>query len=194
MIDFDKKVTYQGEECILKGYFYEVRDFINTEKLLIALELEFPDGESNRLTVSFGEFVGQYGAFFADINNNPDICKFLEENEIAFPIGASKTSGFVTYPAYRLSPYMMEALYSMEDVWKYKLCYDFDGSLNDLYEENLKTTLKNAEIKGNPLEVEDASVMVIHDIVYDALDREIESFNEFLEHWKADHDNDLNLD
>ncbi len=181
-------------DCILRGYFYHVKDFMGEPKPLIAIELEDKYEEVDIQTVSFGEFVGQYGAFFPDVNNHPDFTRFIEEFHIAFPIGASKTSGFVTYPAYRLSPYAMEALFSTEDIWKYNLAYDFDGSLNDLYEENLKVLLENAEIEGNPITVEDASVEVIHDLVHNSLNEEKASFDEFLEHWKADHDNDLNLD
>ena len=38
---------------------------------------------------------------FVDINNDPTIGEFLEQNELAVPTGRSARSGWVTYPEYR---------------------------------------------------------------------------------------------
>lgn len=40
---------------------------------------------------------------FVDINNFPNIGKWLEGNKIATPIGLSSLSGFCSYPAYRFN-------------------------------------------------------------------------------------------
>lgn len=122
------KVRYDDQDLYLKGSFYEVTDWQNENKRLIGLWLETADGEYyTDLTKSFGEFVGQYGCFFPDVNNESRVEQFLQDNCFAFPIGGQKTSGFVTYPAYRLSPYVMEKLFTLEEIRDYKLDFDFYG-------------------------------------------------------------------
>lgn len=126
------KVRYNDTELLLKGGFYDVADWMGEEKHLIGLWLETPDGEYyTDLTRSFGEFVGQYGCFFPDVNNESRVEQFLQDNCIAFPIGGQKTSGFVTYPAYRLSPYVMEKLFTLEEIRDYKLDYYFCGEATE---------------------------------------------------------------
>lgn len=41
--------------------------------------------------------------FFVDINNVPDAKELLKEHNIATPTGKSDTSGFVTYPVWKLT-------------------------------------------------------------------------------------------
>lgn len=122
------KVRYDDTELLLKGGFYDVADWMGKEKHLIGLWLETPDGEYyTDLTRSFGEFVGQYGCFFPDVNNESHIEQFLQDNCFAFPIGGQKTSGFVTYPAYRISPHVMEKLFTLEEIEAYRRDYGYTG-------------------------------------------------------------------
>ena len=151
------KVMVDGEEMLLKGDFYDVTDWMGEEKHLIGLYLETMNGEIYcDLSVSFGEFVGQYGNFFANVNLfDFDTEKFLQENNIAFPGGGFKQSGFVQYPAYRLSPYVMDILFTTEEIGEYKKDYDFYGELAEVIAED-------------------------PDWVKHSLDREKASFDEFL--------------
>jgi len=126
------KVRYDDTELLLKGGFYDVTDWMGKEKHLIGLWLETPDGEYyTDLTRSFGEFVGQYGCFFPDVNNESHIEQFLQDNCFAFPVGGQKTSGFVTYPAYHISPYVMEKLFTLEEIEAYERDYGYIGNLED---------------------------------------------------------------
>ncbi|MBO6194580.1 MAG: DUF4313 domain-containing protein [Clostridiales bacterium] len=157
-------VNYQGQDLHLVGGFYQVFDFMGDNKSLIYLGLETPEGEPYAdLTKSFGEFVGQYGALFADINNCPGIEDFLQDNQIAFPTGGYKTGGYVTYPAYRLSPYIMEKLFSLEQIKDYKLEFDYMGE--HTIEDELST-----------------------DWVTESLEAEKESFDEYLEQMRQDNE------
>ena len=150
------EVKYNDEKLRLYGSFYEVEDWMGEPKRLIGLYLETPEGEPyTDLTVSFGEFVGAYGNFFPDVNNEPGVEKFLQDNLIAFPANGFKISGFVTYPAYRLSPYAMEKLFTLEEIRDYKLDYDFYGEAT----EDMRTSCEWAK---------------------ESLDKEKKSFDEFL--------------
>lgn len=131
------KVRYDDQDLYLKGSFYEVTDWQGTDKRLIGLWLESADGEYyTDLTKSFGEFVGQYGCFFPDVNNESRVEQFLQDNCFAFPIGGQKTSGFVTYPAYRISPHVMEKLFTLEEIEAYKRDYDFYDEIDEKYKGN----------------------------------------------------------
>ena len=136
------KVMLDGEELYLKGDFYKVMaalpDVGETEpreKRLLGLWLETPEGEAYcDLTVSFGEFVGAYGNFFANVNEplpNTTVEQFLTDNMIAFPAGGFKQSTFVRYPAYRLSPHVMEKLFTEKEIADYKLDFDFYGEATE---------------------------------------------------------------
>ena len=131
------QVRYNEEDFYLKGGFYEVQDWLGAEKHLIGLWLEDPYGEPYMdLTTSFGEFVGAYGTFFPDVNNVSGIEQFLQENLIAFPTQGQKTSGFVTYPAYRISPHVLEKLFTIEEIEAYKRDYDFYDQIDEKYKGN----------------------------------------------------------
>lgn len=131
------KVRYNDEDLYLKGGFYEVHDYLGAEKHLIGLYLEDPYGEFyTDLTTSFGEFVGSYGTFFPDVNNEPGVAQFLQENLIAFPTQGQKTSGFVTYPSYRISPHVMEKIFTLEEIEAYKRDYDFYDQIDEKYKGN----------------------------------------------------------
>ena len=131
------KVRYDDTELLLKGGFYDVTDWMGKEKHLIGLWLETPDGEYyTDLTRSFGEFVGSYGVLFPDVNNESGVESFLQENLIALPTQGMKKSGFVTYPAYRISPHVMENLFTLEEIEAYKRDYDFYDEIDEKYKGN----------------------------------------------------------
>lgn len=136
MYEIDKEnkaliVDCYGEKLRLKGDFYMVPDMFGEEKRLLGLYLETMDGEPYEdLSCSFGEFVGQYGSFFVHVShdlNGHKMEDWLQEQMIAFPAGGFKSSGFCTFPAYCLSPHVMEALFSLEQLRDYKLDFDFYG-------------------------------------------------------------------
>ena len=132
-IDKSIKVTIDGEELFVKGGFYEVEDWMGEPKRLLGLYLVDKNGEEyGDLSKSFGEFVGQYGCFFADANSvGYDAGKVLQDNLIAFPSAGFKQSGFVKYPSFRISPYAMETLFTLEEIAAYKLDFDCEGEATE---------------------------------------------------------------
>lgn len=130
------KVTLNGEELYLKGGFYEVSDYLGTTRRLLGLYLETPDGECYEdLSVSFGEFVGQYGCFFANVNGclpDTNVETFLTENLIAFPGEGFKQSTFVRYPVYRLSPHVRDQLFTEQENEAYMRDFDFRDVADEL--------------------------------------------------------------
>ena len=132
MYEIDKKnkaliVDCYGEKVRLKGYFDMFPDIFGEEKRLLGLYLETMDGTPYEdLSCSFGEFVGQYGSFFVNVGplydlNGHTMGDWIQEQMIAFPTGGFKSSGDCVFPAYRLSPHVMEALFSLEQIRDYKL-------------------------------------------------------------------------
>ena len=56
------------------------------------------------ITVNLPESVFlPYGVQYVDVNNYPDIEKWLRAKGIAEPLGTYACSGFCTYPAYRFN-------------------------------------------------------------------------------------------
>lgn len=53
------------------------------------------------ITVNLFGPISDKNCAFVDINNCPDIVRFLEENELAAPTGKSRQSGWCFYPEYR---------------------------------------------------------------------------------------------
>lgn len=182
-----KEVEFNGQKMHLKGYFYDVADMFGESKRLICLELETKDGEGYlTLTKSFGEFVGKYGTLFLDINNIPGVEDFVKNEKIAFPIGATKTSGFVTYPAYRLSPYLMEELFTEEEILEYKFDYDFYGDMEEDLERIIEETMLAAESEGNPISEEEAAKKAGRELVLDSIAREKKSFDQYIKSLEED--------
>ncbi len=182
-----KEVEFDGQKMHLKGYFYDVADMFGESKRLICLELKTKDGEDYvTLTKSFGEFVGQYGALFLDINNIPGVEDFVKNEKIAFPIGATKTSGFVTYPAYRLSPYLMEELFTENEILEYLFDYDFYGDMEEDLERITEEMMRTAESEGNPISVEEASEKAGHALALSSIAREKESFEKYIKSLEDD--------
>lgn len=130
------KVTLNGEELHLKGGFYEVSDYLGTTRRLLGLYLETPDGECYEdLSRSFGEFVAELGCFFANVNGclpDTNVETFLTDNLIAFPSGGFKQSTFCRYPAYRISPHVMEKLFTMQEIEEYFRDFDFQGVADEM--------------------------------------------------------------
>ena len=147
------------------------------QKKLICLELETADGDPYcRLTVSFGEFVGMYGALFVDVDNVPNAESFLVDNQIAFPTGAFKASGYVTYPCYQISPYAMEALFTTDEIFEYHLDYDFYNDMQGILEEETRNVLNN----NKEVTKEEAVKIAKANYVKDFLQKEKESFDNYL--------------
>lgn len=52
---------------------------------------------------------------FVDVNNDPTITTFLEQNGLAVPTGRSARSGWVTYPEYRFD--MVKVQQNLDEDW-----------------------------------------------------------------------------
>lgn len=92
------------------GNTYDITLEIQTYSAPIGLCVELVDNSEgypvpySRITVNIDEFVDpEYTGLLAaiDTNNNPDITKFLESNNLAKFTGKVAISGYCTYPIYK---------------------------------------------------------------------------------------------
>lgn len=92
------------------GNIYDITLEVQTYSAPIGLCVELVDNSEgypvpySRITVNIDEFVDpEYTGLIAaiDTNNNPDITKFLESNNLAKFTGKVATSGYCTYPIYK---------------------------------------------------------------------------------------------
>lgn len=81
----------------------QVSWYVNTGGIyvgLFSMEEDFPEPYGD-LTVNLG-YVPDYCGFL-DINNNPGIASFVEENGLARPLDIEVPSGFCCYPLYEFN-------------------------------------------------------------------------------------------
>lgn len=60
---------------------------------------EYGEEQYAHITVCIGG--AQEGCNFVDVNNLPNVCSFLNDNNIAEPTGTYVQSGYCMYPEYR---------------------------------------------------------------------------------------------
>lgn len=81
---------------------YEVEDYMGRDMIIPGIELvQITDGDEeafeDRITKSFGEFIGVKNCAYIDLNNCPYATELLELG-IAKDTGFTKHSGFCEYP------------------------------------------------------------------------------------------------
>ena len=88
--------NYNGQQVYLKQETYA-----NNGTLAICMYT--PDGELvDVVTTNLGNRLQSLSVAFLDVNNHPNIGKWMEENELAAPMFLSIRSGFVSYPLYTI--------------------------------------------------------------------------------------------
>lgn len=106
MVNFFSKKAYQIEFCGQKSTVtLRYQDYLNNGSLAVSLYRKCIEDDSEEL---FGTITVNlpnsaflpFGVQFVDINNFPNITRWLEVNNLAKPLGFSIRSGFVDYPAY----------------------------------------------------------------------------------------------
>lgn len=87
---------YNGQEVYLEKDSYR-----NDGTLAVSMHL--PDGELfDVITVNLRNAIQSDSMAFLDINNYPDIGKFIERNKLGAPMYINMRSGFCTYPLYTI--------------------------------------------------------------------------------------------
>lgn len=91
-----KIYDYNGTNVYLKKEQYR-----NGGSLAVAMYTE--NGELyDVITTNLGHRLQSLSMAFLDVNNHPDIAKWMEKNGLAAPMFLSIKSGFVTYPLYTI--------------------------------------------------------------------------------------------
>lgn len=89
----------------------EISTYQNNDSLYIGLNFageEYPEWYGD-VTVNLGGKVPDYCAY-VDINNIPDLERFIEENEMGDFTGLTGRSGFCEYPLYLFNPEKLREL------------------------------------------------------------------------------------
>lgn len=106
MVNFFSKKTWQIEFCGHKSTVtLRYQEYLSNGSLAVSLyNTRTKDDEDElfgTITVNLpNSALLPFGVQFVDINNFPNIARWLEDNNLAKPLGFSIRSGFVDYPAY----------------------------------------------------------------------------------------------
>lgn len=91
-----KLFNYQGQEVYL-----ETNSYANNGNLAVCMKT--PEGDLvDVITTNLNHQLQSMSMAFLDINNHPDIGKWMEKNGLAAPMFLSIRSGFVSYPLYTI--------------------------------------------------------------------------------------------
>ena len=91
-----KIFNYNGQDVYLETDTY-------AKNGALAVCMCTPDGELyDVITTNLGHRLQSSSMAFLDVNNHPDICKWMENNGLAAPMYLSIKSGFVSYPLYTI--------------------------------------------------------------------------------------------
>ena len=91
-----KIFNYQGQDVCL-----ETNSYANNGSLAVCMLT--PEGDLvDVITTNLGHKLQSLSMAFLDINNHPDIGKWMEKNGLAAPMFLSIRSGFVSYPLYTI--------------------------------------------------------------------------------------------
>lgn len=91
-----KIYNYNGQQVYL-----ETNAYANNGTLAICMLTT--DGDLvDVITTNLGHRLQSFSMAFLDVNNHPDIGKWMEENGLAAPMFLSVKSGFVSYPLYTI--------------------------------------------------------------------------------------------
>lgn len=127
--------SYSGteEKVIMKSGFYKGYDLIEGKnRRVLALKLQDMDGMPYaNVTTNLGEFIGVESATYLDVNNLPEVEDFVKENHIGLSTGLRKTSGYVEYPLYKISPFVLESVLDEHDLNDYLKEFTDDEKYED---------------------------------------------------------------